>query len=413
MGEHGSRKRRNRWTVAVLSIAVLMLGPLGAFVFAETVTTADGKTHDWTVVKVTEVGILIKILDEHRLITWEQLEAKSAYGLRKRIAKEKDAADQLALARFCLARRLWEEARQAANTAKELDAKLTEEADRLIAQANGERTRPDLTPDELDAVLTEQRGRAQHIQDLVAQPVAFLETDHFIIYTTFPKGDHKLFKKIVEKLYKGFDGIFEISKKQDRMWDGKAIVYLFKEREEFVVFSNAEHNYPGEMAGGYFRAEGGECEIVIPRDGDLEDFLEVLVHEGAHAFLHFYRDLGHVPRWVHEGVAQYFQFDEFPKGRHARAAIRLVKNDLRRRQPVSLVDLARDDRPQTGLDFEGYAYAHSYVYFMVRVSGKKFATFIRSLKSGKEPEEALKEAYGWDVEDTQKKWAKAMVKALR
>ena len=43
MAGDGSRRRRMRWTVAVLSTAALMIVSLGAFVLAETVTTADGK----------------------------------------------------------------------------------------------------------------------------------------------------------------------------------------------------------------------------------------------------------------------------------------------------------------------------------------------------------------------------------
>ena len=43
-------------------------------------------------------GLLVRSATASKRVKWEELEAKTAYGYRKRLVKEADAADHLALA---------------------------------------------------------------------------------------------------------------------------------------------------------------------------------------------------------------------------------------------------------------------------------------------------------------------------
>ena len=399
----------------VLILWVFSVGATAAR--ADVLTTADGQKMVVTVLRLTDEGVVVKTSAGEKTYAFDELEAKCAYGYMRRQVKDDDAEGHIRLGKYCLRRKLFEEATAELLLAKKLDPKLDNEINKIWAEANAERPRPRLTAEQIERIVTEQRSRAERVRAATGEMVHTLETDHFIIHTTFDKAEHRPHMNICEDLYQGFDRIFQISRNEDRMWDGKCVMYLFKDRVGFVKFAQVVHHYPGHQAGGYFRAQRGQCEVVVPLlkkgDAGVATFKETMVHEGAHAFLHFYRDPGHVPTWVHEGVAQYLQFEKFPESATLRRHNRTVRKGVKTGTVVPLVVLAASRRPSAGGDHAGYAYSYSYVSYMIQTSGSKFAAFIRGLKSGLDAEEALKKAYDWDFETMQKGWQQAVARGLQ
>jgi len=397
---------KRRGLRVLLLLPALLLA--GRWTSADVLTTAGGEKLTVTVLRVTDEGVVVKTADGEKTYKFDDLEAACAYAYLRRTTHDKDAEGHIRLGKYCLKRKLLEEAKAEFAEAAKLDPALEEEIKKIWAEANDEKPRPTLSADQIEVIEAEQRTRGMDAAQATGQKVVTLETDHFIIHTTFPAGDHQLFKDLCENLYLGFDRIFQISKTNDRMWDGKCVMYFFRDREGFVKFSSAVHHYPAGAAGGYFRAQGGQCEVVIPNLQSFDRFKETLVHEGAHAFLHFYRAPGHVPTWVHEGVAQYFQFDRFPESSTARMLNRTVLEAVKSYRVLPVKELAKSRRPGHGADFEAYAFSYSYVDYLIRKAPKGFAEFVRGMKSGLEPEEALKKAYDWDYESLQKNWLRAV-----
>ena len=400
------REFRARSLAALLVLSALLAPARSAF--ADVLATVDGKHQTVTVLRIADAGVVVQAADGEKTWKFDDLEAACAYSYLRRTVGDKDAKGHLRLGKYCLKRRLYDDAQAELARAETLDPALENEVTRTWIEGRDEGPRPLLTPQEVVAVEVEQRARAAGVAKAVARQVFTLETPHFIIHTTFPVGDHALFKELCEDVYQGFDRIFEISKTRDRMWDGKCVAYFFQNRTEFKTFAATVHHFPAEVAGGYFRARGGQCEVVIPNIDGLDRFKETLVHEGAHAFLHFYRATGHVPTWVQEGVAQYFEFDRFPDSRTVKMLKKEVLTEARSFGAVPLKNLAAEDRPTGPADIRGYAYAYSYVDFLIRAAPRRFADFVRGMKSGLEPEEALKKAYGWDFDAFQKNWTLAV-----
>ncbi|HUW57425.1 MAG TPA: DUF1570 domain-containing protein [Planctomycetota bacterium] len=389
-----------------LVLCVLALAASGAP--AEVLTTVDGLAHEVKVLRVTAAeGVVVRATTGEKTYPFDDLEAKCACEYLKRTVRPDDAEGHIRLGKYCLKRKRTEEAKTALLQAKKLDPKLSGEVDKIWAEANAERPRPELTPEQVEKVVAEQRTRGERVQDAVGVKTYTLETDHFIIHTTFIKADHKAIMRRCEQLYEHFDEVFRISKNSDRMWDGKCVFYCFKERSEFIAFSTTVHGFAGQLAGGYFRAQGGQCEVVIPNLHGAERFEETMVHEGAHAFLHFYRDPGHIPTWVHEGVAQYFQFEMSPESTMLRMMRRIVREGAKTGGILPLVTLANSRRPSGGGDHVGYAYAWGYIRYMIERDPRKFTAFIRGLKGGLDAEDALKQAYDWDFDEMQKRWNRA------
>ena len=386
----------------------LALAALCSTAFAEELVTADGKKREVGVLRVTGEGVVVRAIEGEKLYRYDDLEAKSAYGFYRRSFDKDNAKGHVAVGKFCLKRRLYEEAKAELAEAKRLDPKLDNEINKIWAEANDEPGRPAPTEEQTKKIVARQLAIGPTVEAATAQTVTSYETDHFVIHTTFPPGDHKLLGDLCEKLYAGFDRIFQISAKNDRMWDGKCLMYLFKDREGFVAFSTSMHRFPGQMAGGYFRARGGMCEVVIPNLSGIDRFKETMVHEGAHAFLHFYRSVGRVPRWVQEGTAQYFEFEEFPKSSMLRMHNRTVTRAVKDGRILTLKALQDSDRPRVGTDTEGYAWCYTYISFLIHTDAKKYAEFVRAMKSGLEPENALQKAFDWDFDAFQTAWLKAV-----
>ena len=385
----------------------MLLLAAGGTARADVLTTVDGKKLDIAVVDVTGRGVVVRTNTGRKTWRFDDLEAKCAVRYMRRTVDLKSADGRITLGKYCLKRKLVTEGRAELLEAKRLDPKRDNEINQIWAEMRSPEKRPKPSAEQLKRIVDEQRSRSTRVEDAVGKTVHTLETNHFIIHTTFPKPDHKLLKKLCEKLYAGFDAIFDMTENDDRMWDGKCVMYFFASRAEFLKFARVVHGFPGQRAGGYFRARGSQCEVVIPNLGGRERFKETMVHEGAHAFLHFYRQPGRVPTWVHEGVAQHFQFKEFPKSSMLRAVKRTLSRDAKSGRCLKLKDLANSRRPAAG-DHEGYSYAYSYVSYMIHKKPRAFAGFIRGLKSGLGAEEALENAYGWDFEAMQKRWRKAV-----
>lgn len=388
----------------LFAAAVVVLA-LASGARAESLVTVDGKSREVEVLRVAGEGVVVRAAEGEKLYRWRELEAKSAYGFYKRRFAAADAKGRLKVGRFCLRLNLFDEAKAELVEATRLDPSLKGEVDRIWAE--GQPERPALTPEETKAVLAEQRGRGKKIEEAVGEPVFLLETDHFIIYTTFPAKEHAGIKSLCEKLYRGLDRIFEITKNKDRMWDGKGVLYFFKDQAGFAKFASKVHGIPGQVGGGYFVPRLAQCEVVIPNVAGGDWFKETMVHEGTHAFLHFYRSTGRVPRWVQEGTAQYFEFEEFPEARVIPVHKRIITAAVKSGKILSIADLQESDRPKLGSDIEGYAWCYNYVSYLIHKDARKYADFIRGMKSGLDPEEALKKAYDFDFDGLQQSWLKA------
>ena len=391
----------------VVTVAAVLLALAGARARGDMLTPVDGKPFEATVVEVTEKGVTVAADTGRKTYAFDDLEAECAVGYLRRTVDLDTADGRITLGKYCLKRRRVAEGRAELLEAKRLDPKRDNEINQIWAEMKPPEAKAELTTEEFERTVEEQRSRRAAVEKALGTTVTTLETDHFVIHTTFPRPDHKLLMKLCEKLYAGFDGIFEMTKNGDRMWDGKCVMYFFGERRDFVKFAQEVHGFPGQVGDGYFRSRGNQCEVVIPNLRGLEPFKETMVHEGAHAFLHFYREPGRVPTWVHEGVAQYFQFEEFPKSPMLRAVKHTLSEDVKAGRILKLKNLAASRRPAAG-DYEGYAYAYSYISYMIYKKPKQFKAFIGGLKRGLEAEEALKEAYEWDFDAMQESWLKAV-----
>ena len=254
-------------------------------------------------------------------------------------------------------------------------------------------------------------GWFELIKKKVDRNCARVETDHFVIYTTWKKADHKALGRVCEKLYERLCKEFDIP--ADAMiWSSKLPVFVFWTEREFGLFVEHGLTFPGRsrmlQAGGFCYTSMGATYVVLNEVKDVGRskkeaqmwFYEVLVHETTHAFNARYLSDIRLPTWFNEGIAEFMAADLVPGCRadkYWRKATRYV-----RERHINVSD--NFERFQGG---GHYFVVQSLVRFMAHKKKSEFIAFYKLLKEGKDQETALLEAYGWDLDDLLEKWERA------
>ncbi|HUS46284.1 MAG TPA: hypothetical protein VM219_09720 [Phycisphaerae bacterium] len=307
-----------------------------------------------------------------------------------------------------------EEGEEAGEEGKEEDETTGGKDERVIVETEEHRFEPWRLPKNWrnedgsfnqEAIVTQQTRRLKVLNQELLAAFQLVETKHYLIFSNADPRVTALFVRWCEALYKNLGQQFGIPA-TERVWDGKCVLMIFGTRSLFERHAREFDSFGAEGAGAYFAPESRSPDnpqlvhICIPLGtGDLKWLQEVLAHEGTHAFFQLYRKSVDLPRWLHEGLAEYMT---------------VVNNkDLRREKQKyaiqhaqhgsSIRNLLKRD-PRFGISYLEYNISYTLVEFLLRAGKEKFKTFVHALKDGKEPETALKEAYGWSFLELEHRW---------
>jgi hypothetical protein len=208
-------------------------------------------------------------------------------------------------------------------------------------------------------------------------------------------------------------------------------VYLFRTRDEYNKFMK-QFDVDASNTGGMFfyiskRNVKGLATWVKGRPD--ERIAAVLQHEGFHqfAFTHIGRNL---PRWVNEGLAQYFEDAQingrrFKVGKPNPRRVRFLEQAARQEKllPLKRVLNMSDDKwlKLTESDRHGaarlYAQAWSMVYFLIEGrSGRyqeAFKQYLQIMAEGKSNRQAAEEAFQVDTfEPMARQWRQFLRRRL-
>jgi hypothetical protein len=182
-------------------------------------------------------------------------------------------------------------------------------------------------------------------------------------------------------------------------------VYLFRDLNSFKPYRPTGDDENGITAG--FQATGPDVALIayhIPPDGDPMRFAS---HEYLHAVLG--RNLGALPVWVNEGLAEYYS--TFTAGKRTADIGRPIEDHIVWLQtngtiPLSQLMLVDEGSPDYNEGRRrGTVYAESWamVHMLVMAPGEggsRFSRFLGALGRGVEQAPALREAYGSGAADS-------------
>ena len=255
-----------------------------------------------------------------------------------------------------------------------------------------------------DAILAEQKKRAEIIQAKLSIRLAAVETPHYLVLSSAGASMTASFARWSEALYANLSRQFAMDPKQ-RVWDGKCMLLVFGSRPEFIAYAKAFDGFDVSNAAAYFAWEHygvGTPQLVhicIPTNETRPARLqELFVHEGTHAFFQLYRRPVALPVWLQEGLAEYMTVVNDPSlsNRKAMPAVAIA------RQRRSIGRVLADDT--LGLDGEEYSVAYTLVDALIRTDPVRFRQFVNLLKDGKGQDEALKAAYRFDLASLAERW---------
>ena len=254
-----------------------------------------------------------------------------------------------------------------------------------------------------DAILAEQKKRAEIIQAKLSIRLAVVETLHYLVLSSADASMTASFAKWSEALYANLSRQFAMDPNQ-RAWDGKCMLLVFGSRPEFVAYAKIFDGSDAANAGAYFAWErygDGTPQLVhicIPTNEPPARLQELFVHEGTHAFFQLYRRPVVLPVWLQEGLAEYMTVVNDPSlsNRKALPAMAIA----RQRGSIDRV-LSADT---LSLDGEEYSVAYTLVDALIRADPVRFRQFVNLLKDGKGQDEALKAAYGFDLAGLAERW---------
>ena len=259
------------------------------------------------------------------------------------------------------------------------------------------------TPDDPADILQEQRSRGQAAARILDRKVSTFESDHFIVHVTVDETQVRDVPKLAEDAYRRFFSVMA-AQESEFVWKGKVVVYVLGPAQ-FTEFSRQAHGREGGAREAYFRAVLDQAELVLPWLDAPDRFRQDLTHEATHLLLHFYRSPGHVPNWLQEGLAQWFEFDAFPDCAARRQAHDTVARDSTKVRMRGLADLIKGNGPKSASDLSGYAYSWSFTAFLMDTRRPELLQFIGLLKRDVDQDRAARQAFAKDLTALEREWA--------
>jgi len=209
-----------------------------------------------------------------------------------------------------------------------------------------------------------------------------VSTDHFDIEFSVPPAVGRGYGTLCEKAYAKFCDIFQVPEEEkEKVWEGKCHIVLFANRDQFVKYAAETHGGGAAISGGYTLPSKQRPIIVLFLQGkDHIKLQQTLIHEMTHVFVQLFHKEVHINTWLHEGFAQYFEFQHHPGDSRLQTSRNVVRRLVRSGSARPLKDFWVESFPATNL--AGYAEAWSLVNFMAQSKEmrKKLGKFVLALK---------------------------------
>jgi hypothetical protein len=256
-----------------------------------------------------------------------------------------------------------------------------------------------------------------------AAPNHNLNTFQSRFYTVHTNLDRDEVKPIAHRMDVIFHHYRQRFNKFERRSRQTADLYLLRTRRQYVKFMG-EYGVNAQNSGGMFFKlpnHGVHGLATWVQSRQQQRLVTVLQHEGFHQFaFHFIGQ--HIPIWVNEGLAQYFedariQGREMELGRVSKKRVRHLEQAYRQEKLLGLSKvlglsmrqwnriLSASPRSSQRL----YAQAWSMVYFLIHGENGKyrepFRRYLHLLAAGKTSRQAAEEAFQVETfQPMQRKW---------
>jgi hypothetical protein len=219
--------------------------------------------------------------------------------------------------------------------------------------------------------------------------LALVETERFLMYSQLDRAETLKWAQQLDRMYFVLKDALEIDR-DAHIFDGKCVIFIFSDREEYIAFERAAFNFDASRTGGVCHMRNGDVFVSFYKSTSDSRFAFVLVHETVHAFMYRYIGRRQLPTWANEGIADYVAGfivrDASEPRRHWTTARQYVSGGG---DPVEIMNQTYRD----GTWFNEYSYpvSHMLVRFLLQHRPRETKLWIDAVKRGDDWRGALSE----------------------
>ena len=228
------------------------------------------------------------------------------------------------------------------------------------------------------------------IGDFEIEPI---ETAHFLLYSDLPVSETRKWAGKLDNMYDTLTQTLDIAP-GTKMFRGRCVVFIFREREDFLGFEASVFGYNAEWAGGLCHQRGEDVFVSFYKGRRADqDFQSVLIHETVHGFMYRYRSSKKLPTWANEGIADYVSGYLTERSNEPQTHWQHARNFVMRGgDAVGIMGLNYRDKSWPTDD--SYPVSHMLVRFMLKHRAPAFKAWLDDVKAGKAWEQAMEARFG-------------------
>ena len=245
--------------------------------------------------------------------------------------------------------------------------------------------------------------RLARVNSLLGTSLRSVETQRFRLITDVPHRHSHGYALTFEKYAGRFNDTFGVEQ-GGQVWRETCEVYVFDQRESFERFAREVDGKPDVAAsGGYSSPSADRPRVVLFTDSrDDDEISRVIIHELTHVYLGLFRGDGSLPLWVHEGVAQDFEFSYKTSGSRRKASLKIIRKAIDDNTLMSLAELSQMKFKNS--DLLPYAASWSAVSCLMAKDRSAFVRWVKLMKEGKEQQLAFEAAFGCTLDAANDAW---------
>ena len=258
----------------------------------------------------------------------------------------------------------------------------------------------------LDKKVLDDKGRPQALSD--AGPAAWdqtweLETAHYHLTCQVSPAKLYYYGLLCEALYREFYSLYE----PDTVIPYKMEIHIFNTFNDFSSSAASIGTPVGFGTGGFFFPKL-LCIFAYEKSTDVApDFTpsKVIAHELSHQFLHLTcNGSRHVPTWINEGLAVYFETFLFKSGKYinrppkSRISQLVAVYGQQKNVLWSMDNYVKHYGHIPGLNYaEVYAMTHFWIFGAGKQGKSRFVEYWKALKNGEDGTESFERIFLDDI----------------
>ena len=261
-----------------------------------------------------------------------------------------------------------------------------------------------MTEDRRAARVAELKKFAEESAKKLNRPLALQETRYFLFYSDLPPQEARNWAGLLDRMYAKLAELFGVEREPRptgsvsgrgdfaNVWDGKALVFVFLNADDYRRFQRVAHNTDAGTSAGMCHCFGdGRVHIAFYRQADQLNFAHVLVHESVHGFIHRFRTPATVPSWANEGLAEVIATELVPRPGRPKEREAVARQSLQARGNLAgglgnLFEVRHIESWQ-------YPVAETLCAYMIQQSKRRYVDFIMGIKDGLTWEQSLEQRY--------------------